>query len=125
MAKHDQFAQQTGLLVSETTNLRLKSPINGIVTTPRVEDRVGSFVREGTELAEIADTRNMRARIYVSEYDMYQYHQGSQGRLHVEGMLGNWDARQMQVSRLIGGSRSWTGGPRGISGHACAQVLRD
>ena len=100
LARRDQLAQQNGLLISETSNLRLKSPIDGIVTTPRVEDRVGSFVTEGTELAEVADTRNMRARIYVSEYDMHKYHSGSLGRLRVEGMVGKWDAGQMQVSAV-------------------------
>jgi putative peptide zinc metalloprotease protein len=98
LAKRAEFAQLTGLLASETSNLELKSPIAGIVTTPRVADRLGSFVTEGTELAEVADTRSMRARIYVSEYDMYRYRPGSPGRLHVNGLIGNWDAGKLQVT---------------------------
>jgi len=98
LAKRDQLAQQTRLLASETANLELKSPISGIVTTPRIADRLGTFVTEGTEVAEVADTTTMRARIYVSEYDMHKYRPDAHGRLHVDGILGKWDAGNVQVS---------------------------
>jgi putative peptide zinc metalloprotease protein len=98
LAKRDQLAQQTRLFASETANLELKSPIHGIVITPRLEDRLGSFVTEGTEFAEVADIGTMRARIYVSEYDMHTYRPDSQGRLHVDGIVGKWETGNVQVS---------------------------
>jgi hypothetical protein len=61
-------------------------------------DRVGSFVTTGTELAEVDDTRSMRARIYVSEYEMYKYRSGSVARLQVDGTLRKWDAGSLVVS---------------------------
>ena len=84
-------------MASETTNLVLRSPISGMVTTPRVSDRLGTYLTEGTEVAEIADMQTMRARIYISEYDMHKYRPGSTGRLHVDGILGKWDAGKLQV----------------------------
>jgi putative peptide zinc metalloprotease protein len=98
LAKRRQFAQEQSLMVSETANLDLRSPISGIVTTPRVADRLGSFVTEGTEVVEVADTRTMRARILVSEYDMHKYHAAARARLQVDGALGKWDAGEIQLS---------------------------
>ncbi|MGC2196177.1 MAG: efflux RND transporter periplasmic adaptor subunit [Terriglobales bacterium] len=97
-ARRDQLAQQTRLLTAEAASLELKSPMSGIVTTPRIADRLGRFVTQGTELAEVADIRAMRARIYVSEYDMHKYRGDSRGRLQVDGILGKWDAGKVQVS---------------------------
>jgi putative peptide zinc metalloprotease protein len=96
--RRHQLAQESSLLASETANLELKSPISGVITTPRVADRLGSFVTEGTEVAEVADMRTMLARIYVSEYDMYKYRPHSHGRVKVDGMVGRWDAGNVEVS---------------------------
>jgi putative peptide zinc metalloprotease protein len=97
-ARREQFAQQTRLLASQAANLDLRSPISGVVTTPRMADQVGRYITVGTELAEVADTRSMRARIYVSEYDLHKYQPDSRGRLRVDGIMGKWDARNVQVS---------------------------
>src|SRR5262249_49002608 len=56
----------------ETEDLLLRSPRAGVVLTPHLHDRLGSYLREGTEVAEVADLAALRARIYVSEYDMYK-----------------------------------------------------
>ena len=40
----------------------------------------------------------MRARIYVSEYEMHKYRRDSRGCLHVDGVLGKWEAAKVQVS---------------------------
>jgi len=98
LARRDQFMQQVRSVASEAAQLKLTSPITGIVTTPRVADQLGSFIREGTELAEIADIRTMRARLYVSEYDMYKYQPDSHARLQVDGVLGKWDTGKPRVS---------------------------
>ncbi len=71
--KRDQFAQEARILASEVATLELKTPISGVVTTARLSDRIGSYVTAGTELAEVDDTRIMRARIFVSEHEMYKY----------------------------------------------------
>jgi putative peptide zinc metalloprotease protein len=98
LQKRDQLAQESRILASEVATLELKTPITGVVTTPRVADRLGSYVTAGTELAEVVDTRTMRARIYVSEYEMYKYRPHSVARLHVDGIFGKWDAGALTVS---------------------------
>jgi putative peptide zinc metalloprotease protein len=98
VARLDQLAQQNRSIASEVSNLELRSPITGIVTTARITDRLGSFVTAGMEVAEVADTRTMRARLYVSEYDMHNYRPDSRGRLQVDGILGKWDSGTVRVS---------------------------
>jgi len=46
------------------------APLSGVVITPRVRNMVGAYVEAGTLLMEIADTSNLRARLYVPEYEM-------------------------------------------------------
>jgi multidrug efflux pump subunit AcrA (membrane-fusion protein) len=48
----------------------MRSPISGLVVTPRVRDLEGTYLGAGTEVAEIADTSSMRARIFVPEPEM-------------------------------------------------------
>jgi multidrug efflux pump subunit AcrA (membrane-fusion protein) len=47
--------------------LVVKSPVNGRVLTPRLEDLRGTYVAKGTVLAEVGDTRRLRADIQISE----------------------------------------------------------
>ena len=100
LLRRQQFAEQATVLAAEVTQLELRAPIEGVVTTPRVSNQLGAFVKEGTELAEIADIRNMRARIYVSEYEMYKYHQGSHCVLEVDGIFGRSSGDTLAVSSV-------------------------
>jgi HlyD family secretion protein len=98
MKEKENLARQTGLLSSEAANLELGSPISGVVLTPRVPDLLGSYVTPGTELLDIADLNQLRARIYVSEHDVYKLRVGSPARLQVDGIPKKWDARTMAIS---------------------------
>jgi putative peptide zinc metalloprotease protein len=91
-AKHQQ------VLNSKMINLEVVSPISGIVLTPRVADLLGSYVQEGTELLEIADLHVMRARISVSEHDVYKLAQGSRVRLQVEGLWKVWESQMSSLA---------------------------
>jgi putative peptide zinc metalloprotease protein len=90
-------AQNTGLS-AQAAKLNLASPLAGVVLTPGMEDRVGSYVTEGTELAEVGDLRTMRARIYISEYEMSKFKPGSDARLEIDGTMKKWRARAALVS---------------------------
>jgi multidrug efflux pump subunit AcrA (membrane-fusion protein) len=98
--EQESLARQTNELSSEAANLDLKSPISGVVLTPRVSDRLGAYVTEGTELLEIADLSQLRARIYVSEHDVYKLRIGSRASLQVEGIARKWNAHALAISAL-------------------------
>lgn len=99
-ADRERLGQQTQELTSQLASLSLDSPISGVIVTPRVRDHIGTFVMPGTELAEVADLRRLRARIYVSEFDMYKFDANSPVRLQVDGLLGIHNAQTAHIAPL-------------------------
>ncbi len=89
--ERSQLGQLTQQLVSEAAQLELRSPIAGMILTPRLSDRVGAYLPAGTEVAEVADLSTMQARVYVSEHDLSKFHVGSQVRLLANGALRKSD----------------------------------
>jgi len=78
--------------------LELRSPIAGIVITPRVQDRLGSYLREGQELLVVADVSSLRARIYVSEYDLRKVRNHAVAQLQVQGLFKTWGAHVTAIA---------------------------
>ena len=91
-ADRDRLEQQSQELASQLLNLSVKSPISGTVLTPRVGDKLGTYVSAGTELAEIGDLGRLRARIYISEFDMYKFRGSIRARYQVDGSFSKHDA---------------------------------
>jgi multidrug efflux pump subunit AcrA (membrane-fusion protein) len=91
-------ARQRQNLTSQAAHLTLLSPISGIVLTPRLPDRQGAYLPEGAALAEIADLSVMRARIYVSEYDVSKVKAGADARASVEGRAQKWTAKATNMA---------------------------
>jgi putative peptide zinc metalloprotease protein len=96
--RRDLLAVRNAGLEGQAAKLNLASPASGIVVTPRVEDQLGRYVTEGTELAEIGDLNVMRARIYVSEYDMSKFGSGAAARIEVDGSFRKWRANAVNIS---------------------------
>jgi putative peptide zinc metalloprotease protein len=94
----ERLAQQTRELSSEVANLEVKSPITGVVATPRVSDYLGAYVPAGTQIAEIDDLTTLRARIYVSEHDISRFQAAARGRLQVDGMFGKFNAQGVTIA---------------------------
>jgi putative peptide zinc metalloprotease protein len=90
--ERDRLATQAKELKAEAADLDVLSPISGVVLTSRTEDQLGSYVPEGTNLAQVADLNRLRARIFISEYDLYKVKLGSKARLEVDGLWGKLDA---------------------------------
>jgi len=100
LEERDRREQQAHQLSIEAAHLEMVSPISGVVVTPRVKDLLGAYVREGTQLMEVADLSLMRARIYVSEHDLHKASIGSAARLQIEGFLKTWDAHVVAIAPL-------------------------
>jgi len=98
--ERDRLTQQTLQLESEAAHLSLDSPITGVVVTPRVRDHLGAYAPAGTELAEVADLRTLRARIYISEHEIYKFRAGSAARLQVDGISSKRDTRVVSIATL-------------------------
>lgn len=78
--------------------LQLTSPMAGTVITPRVHDLLGTYLNEGQELLEVADLSKLRARIYVSEFDLYNVQRDAKARLQVQGMFKTWGAHIVSIA---------------------------
>lgn len=99
-ADRERLRQQTAQFGSEISNLAIDAPIAGVVMTPRIKDQVGAYMVKGSELAEVADLDHMRARIYVSEYEMYKFHGNSSARVQVDGFLRKYEAQTVAITPL-------------------------
>jgi putative peptide zinc metalloprotease protein len=84
---------------SEMSNaLELKAPLTGTVLTPKVQDQLGTYLKAGTELLEIADLSKMRARIFTSEYDMYKIRAGQAAKVQLDGIVRRREGQVVLVS---------------------------
>lgn len=94
----ERLAQQVQDLAFEVSKLDLRSPISGVVLTPRVGDRLGAYFVEGTELVEVADLNTLKARVYLSEHDMYKLRPVSFVRFQIDGKFGLREARVLAMA---------------------------
>jgi len=83
------LSEQDRTLRSELAQLQVVSPISGIVVTPRMQDLLGSYLRPGSVIAEIADTSEMKARIYVPEVFMREVRLGARAKVKLDAMGGS------------------------------------
>ena len=93
LKEREGLAKQFQQISAMDSALEVTSPIEGTVVTPRVHELLGSYLKQGQELLEVADLSSLRARIYVSEYDLYKIRQSTTGRLMVQGLLKTWPAQ--------------------------------
>jgi putative peptide zinc metalloprotease protein len=91
-AEHErqQSAVRHRSLTEELGHLEVVSPIKGTVTTPRLRDLLGTYLKPGSEVAEVADLSAMTARIYIPEYSMRDIQLGAPVQLHSESQFGGW-----------------------------------
>lgn len=85
--KRQEQIERDRAIHSELDHLQVTSPIAGVVVTPRLQDLLGSYVPAGTQVAEVADTRKIRARIYIPEYGVRDVRVGTKVRLQMAGQI--------------------------------------
>jgi multidrug resistance efflux pump len=64
------YAAEVALYESLLRGTEIHSPIAGIVTTPKIKDKVGSYVTAGGEVAQVVDLMRMRVEIRVPEREI-------------------------------------------------------
>ena len=68
--------------------LTLRAPASGVVLTGQLERLVGSYVREGELLLEVAALDVWRVNLFVRERDVHEIHTGDQAKVEVQAFLG-------------------------------------
>jgi putative peptide zinc metalloprotease protein len=97
LVEKDQMTKQYAQVAAMNAALELNAPIAGTVVTPKVQDLLGAYLKPGSELLQIADLTQMRARISISEYELYKIRAGETAKLQLDGMMRR---REGQVSLL-------------------------
>lgn len=98
LKKKEEMAALTEQMALRNSELALNSPISGVILSTRLRDRIGSYLQEGQELLEVADLSAMRARIYVSEYQLNMVRDSARARLQVDGLYTKWDANTVSIA---------------------------
>jgi putative peptide zinc metalloprotease protein len=87
LMEKERLTKQYGQVTTMNAALDLNAPITGTVVTPKVQDQLGAFLKAGSMLLEIADLSQMKARIFISEYDLYKIRPGESAKLQLDGIL--------------------------------------
>ena len=86
-AERDSQAGRSKSVIERIATLRVSSPILGIVVTPRLHDRVGSFVQEGDVLADVEDDSTLKAQIFIPEFQVRKIAPGAPSSLKLESLF--------------------------------------
>jgi len=83
--------EQSHSLEAQVAALLISSPIAGILVTPKLENLTGSFVTEGTTIAEVDDLEVLVARIFVPEFQIQKVFPEAACSLKLESLF--WPIR--------------------------------
>src|SRR5439155_10876525 len=78
-----QLNQALAQTESELSSLSITAPTDGMIITPRVEDKAGMMLEKGAELCQIAKVGSLRARIVVDDWDLNEVEVGAQAVLRL------------------------------------------
>ncbi|MEI9979042.1 MAG: HlyD family efflux transporter periplasmic adaptor subunit [Edaphobacter sp.] len=93
LQEHRRAGVERAVAQEEADKLRPRAPIAGTVMTARLPDLEGSYLDAGTTVAEIGETSQMRARIYVLEYAVPRVRLGATVHLLPDGWFSSIPAR--------------------------------
>jgi putative peptide zinc metalloprotease protein len=85
LEQHRRAGVEEAITADQYSELIPRAPIDGVVTTPRLRDLVGSYLDAGAIVTGVADTREMRARILVPAYAIGLVHLGARIGLLTDG----------------------------------------
>jgi RND family efflux transporter MFP subunit len=66
----EQLTAQIAVLTDKLRRSDLIAPCDGVVTTPRVEERIGARFTEGAAVLQVENPRSLQTRIFVNERDL-------------------------------------------------------
>ncbi|PWT91416.1 MAG: hypothetical protein C5B54_05285 [Acidobacteria bacterium] len=76
LRSREQVAQQKEDLDKKISKLTIRAPISGVVMTPRVEEKTGTYLSKGTLFCTVADVSKVKVELSVSDYLIQDVHPG-------------------------------------------------
>lgn len=92
------LVQQENALQQKVAMLEVRSPIAGVILTPYLHDRIGTYLKEGDLVAEVGDVGQLKARIYVPEYEIRHVNRGAEVHLRTGSQFLGFDRRVTSLS---------------------------
>jgi RND family efflux transporter MFP subunit len=68
-SRRDELSAKIALAQEQLERTRLRAPARGVIVTPRIEERVGQYLKRGEELCVVADAGTVTAEVAVPESD--------------------------------------------------------
>jgi RND family efflux transporter MFP subunit len=68
-SRRDELLAKIALATDRFQRTRIRAPVEGVIVTPRIEERVGQHLESGGELCVVADLRTVTAEVAVEEAD--------------------------------------------------------
>jgi multidrug resistance efflux pump len=65
-----QLSQQLANTEAQLARLNITAPEDGVIVTPKIEQKVGVMLKQGNEFCEIAKSGSVQARIRVDDWDL-------------------------------------------------------
>ena len=81
----DYWASELARARERLDRTQLRSPINGVVATPHVEDFVGRKLLPGDTFAEVVDTSRAIVDVAIDADDVLLLHPGEKASIKLEG----------------------------------------
>jgi putative peptide zinc metalloprotease protein len=94
--ERQQLAERNLTLGDEVKKLNVVSPLAGVVVTPRLQDLLGSYLKEGTEVAEVQSQSSARVRIFIPEIAMRNLRVGERADVKLDAAF--WPMRGKVVA---------------------------
>lgn len=80
----DQLREEYDLRRQELGKTRIVAPVDGVVLTPRLEQKVGSLLQRGDVLCRIADMAVVAVEVQVPETEVAEIEKGQRIRLKID-----------------------------------------
>src|SRR5271170_5232179 len=69
--------QEVAVAEKRTAALEIRAPIDGVIATTDLDQKPGTFLEAGDELARVVNRTTMKARILVRDWDLQDVQQGA------------------------------------------------
>jgi multidrug efflux pump subunit AcrA (membrane-fusion protein) len=79
----ERLRTQIATLTDQLRRSTLVAPCDGVVTTPRVNERIGAHFDEGDPVLQVEDPSTLFARIFINEKELGDIHVGQPVALRV------------------------------------------
>jgi multidrug resistance efflux pump/transcriptional regulator with GAF, ATPase, and Fis domain len=97
----DALRRELALLDEELSLTQVRAPADGVVLTPRLEERVGASLAEGDQLLVLGRTDTLELELGVAQHDVLRVRPGQEVRVRVDALPSHtFEGRVISIAQL-------------------------